>query len=171
MNPFLHTYYGHEVHYLNPKVSEIDIRDIAHVLSRIPRFNGHTIKPYYVAQHLCVCYDNAAQEVKKEALAHDFSEAFACDIPSPLKSLLPQYKDIEQRLERVIAKKFNLVFPFPAGVKEIDMRVLVTEMRDLTTFKGWKDIPFTPLDKKIVPWNSSRAHKEFMDRYNKWKRV
>jgi len=166
MSPFLYTYYGHKVHYLSPKISEIDIRDIVHALSRIPRFNGHTHQPYYVAQHVCVCHDISPQEVKKEAFCHDHAESFAADVPSPLKSLIPQYKEIEGRLEKIIAKKFKLKYPFPSAVKEADMRMLVTEMRDLTNFKGWKDLPFTPLEDKIVPWTTERCVSEFMERHN-----
>lgn len=167
MSPFLHTFYGHRIHFLNPKTSEIDIRDIAHVLCRIPRFNGHTRVTYYVGQHLCLCHDAAPSDIKREAFGHDFSESAACDIPSPLKSLMPQYKEIEQQLERVIARKFKFRYPFPAAVKEIDMRVLVTEMRDLTNQKHWRELPFSPLEEKIVPWDTAKCHREFMKRYHK----
>jgi len=167
VNPYIHTYYGHRVHFLRPKPSEIDIRDIAHALCRIPRFNGHTHIPYYVANHLCLCYDNAPQEIKREAFSHDFSESVACDIPSPLKSLMPQYKEIERRLEKVIARKFKLRYPWPAAVKEIDMRMLCSEMRDLTGYEGWSELPFVPFEEKIIPWDSATCKREFIKRCRK----
>jgi 5'-deoxynucleotidase YfbR-like HD superfamily hydrolase len=166
MSPFIVTRYGKQINFLSPKASQIDIRDIAHALSRIVRFNGHTIKPYYVAQHLCLCHDQAPTEVKREALGHDFAEYAACDIPSPLKALIPQYVEIERRLEEVIARKFRFRYPWPALVKEIDHRALLTEMRDLTDRQDWKQYPAAPFDEVIVPWDSARCHREFLKRFN-----
>lgn len=165
INPFIMTHWGHKVHFLRPKTSEIDIRDITHALSRIPRFNGHTIEPYYVLQHVCLCCDAAPAHAKKEALAHDWAEAYEADLPAPLKSLVPQYQDIEKRLERTIARKFKHQYPYPDAVKEVDMRLLVTEMRDLTRRCDWKEIPFAPLDEKIVPWSSQKCQEEFDKRF------
>lgn len=165
MNPFVVTRYGHQVNFLKPQVSEIDIRDIVHTLSRIVRFNGHTIKPYFVAQHVCLCSDAAPKECKREAFAHDFSEYVLSDIASPLKGLLPQYVEIETRLEKVLARKFHYRYPYPSGVKDVDMQLLVTEMKCLTYRTDWKHYPFTPLDMHIVPWDSARCHREFMKRF------
>ncbi len=167
MNPYIITRYGHKVHFLKPRPDEIDIRDIAHALSRICRFNGHTIKPYYVANHLCLCADYAPAEVKREAFAHDWQEALCTDCPTPLKVLLPQFSEIEQRLEVVIARKWKLTHPLPAAVKEIDQRMLVTEMRDLTHRIDWREYPSTPFDETIEPWDSARCHREFMKRFKR----
>jgi 5'-deoxynucleotidase YfbR-like HD superfamily hydrolase len=167
LNPFIITRHGHEIDFLKPKASQIDIRDIAHALSRIPRFNGHTVRPLYVAQHLCTCHDHAPAEHKREALGHDFAEYAACDIPSPLKVLIPQYAEIEQRLERVIARKFRLTYPWPAVVKEIDLRALLTEMRDCTTRTDWREYPVQPFEERIESWDSARCHREFMKRYRR----
>ncbi len=167
MTPYITTRYGHQVHFLKPTPRSIDIRDIAHALSRICRFNGHTIKPFYVAQHLCSCHDHAPTEVKREAFAHDWQEALCTDCPTPLKDLLPQFKEIEKRLEVVIARKWRLTYPWPAAVKEIDQRALLTEMRDLTYRTDWREYPSTPFDERIVPWDSAKCHREFMKRYRR----
>ncbi len=165
MMPYITTRYGHQVHFLKPAPRSIDIRDIAHALSRICRFNGHTIQPYYVAQHLCICHDHAPAEVKREAFAHDWQEALCTDCPTPLKVLLPQFSEIERRLERVIARKWHLTYPWVAAVKEIDHRVLLTEIRDLTHRKDWRDYPAAPFDERIIAWDSAKCHREFMKRY------
>jgi hypothetical protein len=89
------------------------------------------------------------------------------DCPAPLKGLLPQFSEIEQRLERVIAKRFGFRYPYPPAVKDIDMRLLISEMRDLTRRSDWRDYPFTPLDIRIEPWDEARCRREFMKRYRK----
>jgi uncharacterized protein len=165
LNPWIRLNSGRKFHFLNPSTREIVIEDIVHVLSRIPRFNGHTIKPYYVLQHLCLCHDIAPDECKREALGHDFSEAYLHDISSPLKSLLPQYKEIEYRVEAAIARKFKLQFPYPSSVKAVDMRLLVSEMKWLMPCSDHKLLPFEPLSKKITPWSSEKCKTEFMNRF------
>lgn len=167
MNPYIITRHGHKVHFMRPHVSEIDIRDIAHALSRIVRFNSHTLEPYYVLQHVCLCSDAAPTDCKREALSHDWAESYVGDCPSPLKTLIPQFGVIEARLEKVIARKFHYRFPYPDAVKEVDMRLLVTELRDLTRRSDWKDYPFTPLDQTIAPWDSETCKREFMKRYHR----
>lgn len=167
MNPFIITRYGHQINFLKPQVSEVDIRDISHSLSRIVRFNGHTVKPYHVAQHVCLCADVAPDDCKREALSHDWAESYVGDCPSPLKSLLPQYGEIEERLERVIAKKFRYRYPYPPGVREVDRKLLVTEMRDLTNRTDWKYYPFTPLNIHITPWDEEKCRREFMKRFHR----
>ena len=167
MNPYIITRYGHKVHFMKPQPSEIDIRDICHALSRIVRFNSHTIRPYYVGQHVCLCSDAAPDDCKREALSHDWAESYVGDCPSPLKLLLPQFSTIEARLEKVIGTKFHFRYPYPSGVKEVDMRLLVTELRDLTNRHDWKDYPFAPLDQRIVPWDSAKCQREFMKRFHR----
>ncbi len=168
MNPFVRLHSGKKFHYLNPSIKEIDLKDIVHSLSVIPRFNGHTRVPYYVLQHLCICHDAGPEQFRKELIGHDFGEYTMQDLPSPLKGLIPQYKEIEKRVETVIAKKFGFDFPYHPVVKEIDLTVLATEMRDLLSHgQDYKLLPYKPLKEKIIPWNTDKCRKEFMKRFNK----
>ena len=57
---------------------------------------------------------------KLEALFHDASEAYMCDMPSPLKKLCPDYKVIEARVSKAIAERFGLMFPWPDNVIQAD---------------------------------------------------
>lgn len=160
------TRYGHKIDFLDPDPAEIDIRDICVALSRLARYNGHTVKPYYVAQHVCFAADLAGRH-EREAFAHDWSEAYASDVNSPLKSLLPDYRRIEFQLEFIIAYKFGLNYPWPTAVKEVDARLFVTEVRDLTGHDYWKDYNIEPFDFKIKPWSSARCEREFMARFER----
>lgn len=169
MDNWIRLYSGGKFSFLHPKSSQIHIKDIVHCLSLIQRYNAHTKIPYSVLNHLIICHDYAPEKYKKEALSHDFSEAYLCDIPSPLKILIPQYKEIELRVEKVMAKKFNLVFPFPSEIKIIDLTVRATEQRDLMRGKDYKYSLYLPYDKKIKPLSTEKCKEEFMKRFNKLK--
>lgn len=122
---------GQYLNFLDPDPEVITIEAIAHALARQCRFTGHTSRFYSVAEHSVRVSRLVPQEDALEGLLHDAAEAFIVDIPSPLKQLLPQYKEIEQRLERVIAEKFGLRHPWPDSVKHADLVMLKWERRDL----------------------------------------
>lgn len=165
IDPWIRVYSGKQFHFLNPKQSEIDIYDIAHNLSQLCRFTGSTRTFYSIAEHCCRVSDILPDSLKLSGLAHDFAEAYMADINSPLKSILPQYKEVERRVEAVIYKKYNIKYPFPAEVKNADMVLLVTEMRDLMPKEDFKTIPFKPLDKPVKPWSMKRAETELLKRF------
>lgn len=94
-----------------PQAEQIEIRDIAHALSLMVRANGHFPKFYSVGQHCIHCCEEAKARgySKREQLAcllHDASEAYLADITRPVKQYLPQYKEIEQRLQDAIFEKY-----------------------------------------------------------------
>ena len=76
---------------LDPKPDMVRGDDIAHALSRIVRFNGHTSgEPYSVAHHSMLVADllaswGAPPAIVREGLLHDAAEAYYGDIVSPLK--------------------------------------------------------------------------------------
>jgi len=104
------------------------IEDIAHHLSLINRFTGATEGAFSVAQHCLNCSLVASTPaIAYEALMHDRAEAYLSDINSPVKQCLPDYKRLEKILETVSAETFNIPAEMSAEVKEIDLRMLVTE--------------------------------------------
>ena len=167
-DPFIRLYSGKTFHFLHPTLEEIDITDIAHSLSRIVRYYGHCHGDYVVANHLCLCADVAPEGYELLALAHDFQEFVLGDVSSPLKSLLPQYQELETHVTQLIARKFNLPYPYPAIVNEIDKRMLVTEFRDLLKDADWTSFPWKPYDFKIEPWSMDRAEQEFLKRFHRY---
>ncbi len=102
---------------------------------------------------------------------HDGTESVYGDVSSPLKALIPQYKEIECNGEKAMSKKFKLKFPFPPEVKLIDMRILVTEKKQLMKGDDYKNMPFEPLDQKLEQWSPQKARGEFLRRYTKYKRT
>lgn len=161
----LRSYTGKMVYPLDPRIEDFDITDIAHALSNLCRFGGHVKTFYSVAEHSVY----VSQHVKpKDALAgllHDASEAYVVDMPRPIKNYMPQYRDIEENVQRFIAERFGLTWPFPAGVHIADNRILVSEMRDLMpTVSPWPGMP-KPYKEEVVGLAPKKAEKLFLARY------
>lgn len=138
------THTGKRFDPINPTPDMIDIEDIAHALSHVNRFNGHTHEPYSVAAHSLhvtsiVLRLNRRRGAATDyqlllaALLHDASEAYLCDIPSPIKPHLIGYAEIEQRLQTVIAERFGFdpAYYRDPLIKRADLIALATEKRDL----------------------------------------
>jgi hypothetical protein len=124
---YIQTYSGEYFYPRDPRESDIRIEDIARSLSHQCRFAGHTMRFYSVAQHCVACAYQAPHPFKLEALLHDASETYLVDLPRPVKTMLPDYKEMERGIERVIARRFNLPYPMSPEVKEVDNRMLFTE--------------------------------------------
>lgn len=127
----MQTYSGKVVDLSRFSEDDIHIEDIAHALSQIVRFTGHITKPYTVAQHSVLVSTLCPKEHALWGLLHDASEAYLGDVSTPLKSLLPQYREIEGRVQREIAGRFGLCWPMPPEVKEADRAALIAEKRAL----------------------------------------
>lgn len=155
---WIQTYTGVKFDLLDPQPDMVRIEDIAHALSGLPRFTAHTRKTYTVAQHSWLVADLLPDEHKLDGLMHDASEAYVNDLATPLKRNLPDYKVIEGRVWAAIRERFNLSDDpaVEATVKRADLRLLLTERRDLMgpPPDRWSEdleaIP--PLAYRIRPW-------------------
>jgi hypothetical protein len=165
-------YSGKFMNPLKPKVSDIDIRDIAAALSKLCRFGGHVSRFYSVAQHSVLVSYNVTPGDELEGLMHDSAEGLGLgDLIRPVKIQLgigPVYKKAETRTEKVVAERFGLKFPWPISVKIADNRVVLTEMRDLKPKSERRLIgagDFKLLKKVIKPWGPAKAERKFLERY------
>jgi 5'-deoxynucleotidase YfbR-like HD superfamily hydrolase len=175
-----------------PDPASIDIEDIAHALSLVCRFGGHTRELYSVAQHSVLVCDAVSDlggtlEEIRYALLHDASEAYIGDVVWPLKQSerMRGYKVIEDRVMKAILERFGIVGDEPPIVKRADLILLSTEKRDLMRERDgvnrqvnaleanaardrlgkWHSDGFEPLRTIISPWPSKQAHATFMNRY------
>lgn len=158
---WIQTYSGRRFDFEQIDTSSISIEDIAHALSLQCRFNGHTRKFYSVAQHSVIVSHLTGT---LEGLLHDAAEAYMGDCVRPLKGLVNEaWKPIEQRVERAIAARFGLIWPWPAEVDHFDHVMLATEARDLLLSPpiSWASLP-DPLDLKIECWEPAVAKAEFL---------
>lgn len=163
------TYSGKHFTLLDPSPSEIDIFDIAHALSNICRFAGHTRRFYSVAQHSVIVSRIVPKKYALYGLLHDASEAYVADIVRPLKPHLKDYAQIEERIMEAVRIRFDLQVPvIPADVKLADMVALATEKRDLMHFdlNEWPCLAgVIPLKEAIQPEYPVLAKENFLARY------
>ena len=133
------TYTGKHFELLNPDPEKILIEDIAHALSLICRGNGHVKTFWSVGQHCICCAQEArargySERVALAALLHDASECYMSDIPRPFKQDLPEYREREDRLIRMVYEKFlgsALTPEEEALVKEVDDVLLWYDLDNL----------------------------------------
>lgn len=151
MSDCINTFTGKAFAPLNPRVEDIDIEDIAHALSNMCRFTGHTRDFFSVAEHSCYVHDViekrfiAGGEVSEEeyrsqentlrwALLHDAAEGFLIDVARPVKRQ-PQmafYREAEDKLLTCIARRFKMSGDAPPPVvQEVDTKICVNEARRL----------------------------------------
>lgn len=172
--PFIETVSGRRFEPLNPDPLDIDIGDIAHALSHQCRYSGHTKVHYSVAEHSVRVSElleawGADRTVQLWGLLHDASEAYLVDIPLPLKSttVFAGYRDAEKVLMAAVCQQFSLPVDEPHDVREADMKLLATEVRDLMPARPehWSALSHGPLPDTVVPWGPEVARTRFLDRF------
>lgn len=153
--------------YTDPKSNKWTIKDVALGLSHICRYAGQVKKLYSVAQHAYYVSYCGPEELALDRLCHDNVEAFMVDVPTPLKQLLPGYKEIERVHEAEMFSRLGLQYPMHPQVHEADIRVFAAEVRDLQPpGTEWACLEgVVPFEWQITPWSSEKARRMFLQRY------
>lgn len=166
------TYSGRRIWLLDPRPSEIEIVDIIHGLSRESRFNGGTVgdTPFSVAQHSVMGSFVIEPEYALHFILHDGEEAYAKDLPSPVKKIIGGgYKAITTNLKRAIGIRFGIEWTEDAelAVKAIDNDMLVTEVDQLLPFGIINEVPayaeIIP-NMDLTPWPVPVAEQLYAER-------
>jgi len=166
---------GHYVDLLNPDPATIDVSSIAAALSKICRFGGHCPRFYSVAEH-CV---HATVLAMSESLhvthghrallsvfLHDAAEAYVGDMVKPLKLAVPQYVDIEQRIEAAIQQRFRIDFlEWHDVIKRYDRAMLKAEKTAMWPQDTAEWAEFSEIEHRSVSlqfWEPEAAEMQFL---------
>lgn len=166
---WIQTYMGRVFDLNNPTPDMVDPIDVAHALSNLCRFSGHTVDHYSVAQHSVIVSYHVPEYLALAGLLHDAAEAYVGDVAKPLKDMLVNYDAIEDRVRCAVAERFGVPFGYmeTMPVKVADVRALVTERRDLLGGDppaGWGLPDVEPFGRRIEPWSARQAKVEFLAR-------
>lgn len=172
---WMQTFTGRKFYPLAPSFADVSIRDIAHALSLLCRYNGHVDRFYSVAEH-CVLISRAIEPSKHAlaALLHDAAEAYVGDMIRPLKRSMPDYMHAEVRVMTAIAYRFGLpitpqsYYSMPSAVRDADNRILLTERSALMSAAPpdkWAVEDLTPLDVVIEGWAPAIAEQQYLQRF------
>jgi len=140
----IRTYTGREFDFMRPRPESFTLLDCAVALGREPRFNGHTIRTIVVAEHSLLVLDLVMDrypdrpDLHRCALMHDGPEAFAKDLPKPLKGLCGDYETVEDRIWReAFVPKWELPSVMPVEIKEMDRLALRVEQSECSATEPW----------------------------------
>lgn len=128
---WIQTYSGGAFYPFDPRPEDVHITDIAHALSQLCRYGGHSRVFYSVAQHSVLVSQHAPAPHKLWALLHDASEAYLVDVPRPIKRALPDYRAAEKRIMAAVCARFGLPAEEPPEVTLVDNRILADERKAL----------------------------------------
>lgn len=171
------TYSGTQFYLTDPHPGDVLIKDIAHALSMVCRFGGHTREFYSVAQHCVHCselvesWGTENEELQLHTLLHDASEAYLGDVVRPLKYSMPDYLQLEERMMEVIYQGLDLSLPCEGEqriIKEADDTLLMTERRDFINHRNLKwGIHQKPLETlRLTSLSPTAAEYQFITRYD-----
>ena len=167
--PWMETFSGRQVYPLMPDSADVCLEDIAHALSMLCRFTGHSKVFYSVGQHSVLVSQVCQPEHALIGLLHDATEAYLGDMGRPLKSCLPAYKSLESVWALFIGHHFKLgsdLQLLPPDVKQADEILLATERRDVLNPSGhhW-NLREKAMNDFIVPLSPAKAEELFLARY------
>ena len=169
----LRTILGYEYEFDKPFEYDYPVEEIAHALSMLCRYGGHSPVHYSVAQHSVLASYIVDDEFALTALLHDAAEAYLGDMVAPLKALIPEYRNLEAKVQYAIHRNHGSHRQPQPEVKKADLVMLATEKRDVLKDEDgsiWASIAgVIPLPITIVPMTTMEARTAFMERYTEIK--
>jgi hypothetical protein len=156
-----------------PETTPVDIVCYAYAQAFTVRFRGQTKLNgehvfYGVGEHNVRGAEQLLIEgyARADALAflfHESGELPFGDLPGPAKSLFPGWREHEKRTGWAINAHFGIETPDPDLIKRFDIRMYLTEKRDLMP-RGIEGIQITPgyepFAARIVPFDHPKIAAE-----------
>lgn len=171
--PMINMYMGGWVNVFDLQPEDINPLDIAHALSQICRYTGHTDDFYSVGEHSIIVHDymmsvgHTKQECR-DGLMHDTDETYLVDLPSPIKHQIngfgDAFKAAAKEIQIAVSKRFDLTYPEPKIIKEYDVRLRENELTMLfpRLDERFRHFYGEPLPIKIKNWSPKKTEYEFL---------
>lgn len=125
----------------HPETTDMTIEDYAYALAYSCRWRGQTRSGgrrvfFGVGEHCIRIAEQLLRDGHGRAnafagLMHESDEVPFGDMPAPAKPLMPEYKIVARRCGDALDRRFDVTFPDPNLIKRYDIRMLLTEKRDL----------------------------------------
>jgi hypothetical protein len=164
---------GKVYNFVEPNPEIITLEDMAYALAYTVRWRGqarHECRRvfYGVGQHVVFGAEEmlAAGHSPEDALGflfHEPDEVVLPDMPGPVKPLLPGFRELAKAQGAALLERFGVRIANPTLCKRWDLRMMVTEKRDLmagheghyfqTSYHELiPDGEFQPFERRIVPY-------------------
>lgn len=139
---------GDKLYLYAPSEDAIDYDSIVKSLSKKFRFSGNLVTDINQSNNFYSVLDHSVlvmaitfhlkcgwqpHKTVRTALAHDFTEPFLADVPSPVKSLCVDFQVLEADLWSVIAKKYDLDGEIRGRIAEADYIAAYIEAKTFGT--------------------------------------
>lgn len=178
------TFSGALINLFNPDTALISVVDVAHSLSRICRWNGHTRDHAPVSQHAVEVAtlverwtDGERPDLAYAALHHDDDEYLLPDVNGQLKPFLPELLELSAIHQRAC----QIAFGIPIGlhnhpmIHEADRLCLGIEARDQMGDRWRPRNVDLSRSERYQPWPYELARDRFLEyhetlrrRYERW---
>jgi len=173
------TYTGGAFDLLSPRAEDVSIQDIAHSLSNLCRYNGHSLRHYSVAEHSVLVATYAQAVLHKSpveilhALLHDAGEAYTGDIATPMKEAVPALRPFLKKIDAVVLGAFGLPPEKPEWLDEVDRRIRHDEKAYIMSKEpaDWGLDPAGPLGVIVQCWDAGFAERTFLVAYQNLKQA
>lgn len=162
---------------------QFTLSDLVWGVARAQRYNGQfkeEVEHYSVAEHLVLMtrhhistlpawattVEGATRQTLRTMACHDLQEGLIGDMVRPLKRSDAFYQAAEDRMCAVLARRYQLQFPLPRIVKELDNRILVDERAQAMnpSSNNWGSIEgLQPLGITLQFWSPRRAAAELFE--------
>ena len=174
---WLETFSGEKFYLFYPEKSKVCLVDIAHALSQLCRYNGHTSHFYSVAEHSIHVAQHLedegfSPEIALAGLMHDAAEAYVGDIISPIKAQFPVLESMEQKIQNEILKQLcpdilDVHKHYKTLISKIDKNIVNDERKALMlkTQHKWIFNGAEALNCPIPCWTSDDACQRFHTRF------
>lgn len=156
----------------NPDLVYID--DIARSLAKVVRYNGHIDRVYTTGTHCCLLSDWVLEqpwgnnEKALLMLMHHGVDVYISDIPFAVRHIIPEIKPLKEAVERCVAARFDLEWPWPQWLLNGNIRMIKREQGILTRLSPdylSSLSNLTELNIDLPDWTFEKTEGEFLKRF------